>query len=250
MASANYYLQSDEAQPAKARQAIQWLIGSSSSTVYLAVIQNSIVDHIFRDVLGKDFVRNLIKRGSALLDGHEVVLVTHTRMQYNPVPSRLLAFYPDEAFLDELDAIPRITAMLVVPYQAEEIETWRKARNAVPLGQPQQARVTMHLSDRVVEAAVRSLAQAVNQANRLASGRDRERAVLTFRILLEEGHLSYDPEDVKVFLMSECGFDGPLADTVKEIAEQILQGRRLRADRSYFVPNIMDIWKEDAQGSS
>ena len=62
--------------------------------------------------------------------------------------------------------------------------------------------------------------------------------------------MSYDPEDVKVFLMSECGFDGPLADTVKEIAEQILQGRRLRADRSYFVPNIMDIWKEDAQGSS
>jgi hypothetical protein len=248
LADNNFYVDPTTEPRAAIRQGISWLLQTPSQTAYLAVVQNTNLQGTIRDVLGRDVVRNLISRESTRMDGHQVILVTHHRMLYNPVQTRLVAFYPSADFLDELDAIPNITDMLVVAWMESDIRTWRTTRNAVLLGATQQARSPFHLSDRVVEAAVRGLSSSVNQSTGLANSRDRETAVQTFRILRDEGFV-FDPEQIKIFLVAECGWDAPTAAEVEQVALQILQGRRLREGQRRFVPNIVDIWREEARTS-
>jgi len=228
---------------------MQWLLGSGNRTVYLAVVQNSIVDNACREVCGRAFVRDLIDRGTTSLDGHEVVLVTHHRMLHRPVATRMLALFPSKDFLDELDAIPLVSELLVVPWIPDDIRDWTAARNPAPLGQSQQARSPLHLGDPVVEVAIRNLDSSINRANGLVGGRDREIAVQIFRILRREG-LPYNPDEVKAFLISECGWDAPLAERAKVIATQILEGRNLQEGQRRFVPNIVELWREEAQRSA
>jgi hypothetical protein len=103
----------------------------------------------------------------------------------------------------------------------------------------------MHLANKLVEAAVRTFGSEINRANGLVGGRDKETAVQIFEILYRAG-LDYDPEEIKAFLIAECHWESPIAERAKEIATQILEGRRLRGGQPRFRPNILDIWREDA----
>ncbi|HEV2226401.1 MAG TPA: hypothetical protein VGR56_06305 [Nitrososphaerales archaeon] len=248
MAGVNYYLELDGSPTEVSAQAMRWLLGSSNQVVYLAVIQNGIIENAFRDSLGQSFVRSMIGQGSALLNGHQVVLVTRHKKLYLPVATRLLALYPDRAFLDELDALPLITEILAVSWVPEDIKGWRTTRNAAPLGQAQTARTQMHLSDRVVEAAILTLDSEVNRANGLVGGRDKETAIQIFGILRRAG-LEYDPDEIKAFLISERGWEAPLAERARFIASEILRGRRLRGGTPHFVSNILDIWRGKRRGT-
>jgi hypothetical protein len=249
MAAGNYYLEVSGSQPDTVRAGLRWLLGSANQVVYIAAIQNSIIEHSLEDVIGRRPVREFIERGRATMDGHEAVLVTHRKPLYTPVETRLLALFPDRDFLDELDEIPHIQEMLVIPWAPEDIRSWQTTRNAVPLGQSQPPRTPRHLSDGVVEAAIRTLAGEVNQANGLVGGRDREIAVQVFSVL-RDASLDYNPEEIKTFLIAECNWDASLAERAKIIAAQIRQGRRLRQGRRRFVPNILDIWRGEAEHRS
>ena len=246
MAEGNYYLEASGSQPETVRAGLRWLLGSTSHVVYIAAIQNSIIEHSLDGLLDRHVVRNLISRGRVTLGGHEVILVTHHKMLYTPATTRLLALFPDMRFLDELDAIPRIQEMLVIPWMPEDMRTWQASRNAVPLGQTQPPVTHRHLSNQVVEAAVRTLDEEINRANGLAGGRDRETAVQIFGIL-RRANLDYDPEAIKTFLIAECGWEAPLAERAKVIAAQIREGRRLHEGRPRFRPNILDMWREEAE---
>ena len=105
------------------------------------------------------------------------------------------------------------------------------------------------MSDPVAEAAVRTLDSEINRANGLVGGRDKETAIQIFRIL-RDARIDYDPDEVKAYLIAECGWDAPLAERTRVMISQILEGRRLRKGQRRFVPDIVDIWREDARHSA
>jgi len=248
VAKSNFYIDSTGADKASATVALRWLLGGPKARVFLAGDQNSILQGVLENVLEGRVIRSLINKGSVPIQGHELVLVTHHRMIYDGDDSRLLAFLPTKEFLDELDAVHNVSDMLVVPSRPEEVSGWIAARQAVTLGSTPQPHVPLHLSNRVAEAAVRSLSDSVNRSTGLSNARDRNRAIETFKILRDNNE-SYDPNEIKGFLISECSWEAPRADEVREIALQILRDRKLRSETAW-IPNILEIWRNEARDSN
>lgn len=170
-----------------------------------------------------------------------------TPQTLGPIPRTrpvVVAFWLTGRDLERLDSVRGIEALVVVPWQEEEITPWRKARRAVDLlgGQPVPEPPT--IDDPVVREAMRSLTAGVNLSTGLGHPRDRSSAIEAFRILHRNEH-RFESEEIQTWAMAN-GWDAEAARELGEYAAGVQAGKRYRTDARSWSPEIINIWCEQA----
>jgi len=239
----SYFIRSSGPDEEAVKKASGWLIPKKK--VFLAVLGYGNLEGVISDIIGQHIVKRLKNDCKVLLLGTEVILVIERKLIYNAKDAPIVAIYPTSKFLDQLDSIPNVSEMLVVPWNFEEVEPWIRAWNATELGATPQARPSPLISNPVVQQALKSLTAVVNVSTGISHPRDRATAIQTFEILRDGGEM-FTPEKVKAWLIAEGGWKATDAQEVAEVAQKVLEYRRLRKGRPVWKRNILEIWREEA----
>lgn len=104
------------------------------------------------------------------------------------------------------------------------------------------------VKNKVVEQALRSLMEAINEETGIDHPLDRNRTIQTF-IILKEGGETFSPEEVEAWLMVERGWTATDAQEVAEIAQKILEGRKLRTQAAWR-EDILEFWRKVASDNN
>jgi hypothetical protein len=227
-------------------KAFSWLLTNSKPLGFIAVHGFGNLDGVIREVIGDATVKNLRRQGKVIVSGVEVSLITERKLIYDGKNSPMVAFYPDSKFLDEIDSIPNISAMLVVPWLFKEVEPWIRAWNASELGQPPTTPKSALLQSKIVEQALKGLTSTVNLSTGISHPSDRDAAIQMFEILKAAGE-PFSPDEIKAWLVGKGGWKATDAQEVADIAQKVIEGRRLKTDTRVWAHNILEIWEKDAQ---
>jgi hypothetical protein len=241
----SYFVRSEGPDPESVKKAFSWLVKNSKPRGFLAVHGYGNLEGVIQDVIGDAAVKAL-RAGRLTISSAVIELVTERKLIYDARNSPLAAFYPNSRFLDQLDSIANISVMLVVPWNFAEVEPWIRARSAIELGAPVTEQTGPTLQSRVVERALESLTAVVNLSTGITDPRDRASAVQIFEILRNGGE-PFTPEAVKTWLVSKEGWKATHAQEVAEVAKKVLEGRRLKSGTHRWRPDILKIWRAEAQ---
>jgi hypothetical protein len=159
----------------------------------------------------------------------------------------VVAFWPSAKDLEQLDGTPGLKALVVVPWQEEDIGTWRQARGAVDLLGRHPLPEAPGISDPVVAVALRDLTRVVNLSTGVAHPRDRSMAIHAFKILKSNGH-RYDPAEIRAWAMAN-GWAAHDARVLSGYAAGVLAGKRYRVGSSGWNPQILHMWRKKARGN-
>ena len=222
---------------------LTWLLQEPGNEAFIAVSVNGILERGYvKTVLGGQISKGLIKDGSVKIRRKTITLITKRREIVNGNGNPILAIYPDKNYLDELDSIPNVSAMMVVPNRFEDINGWAIAHGASDLNPQSTYQVTpVAPVSVVVERALTSMMTSVNEANGVkASGKDRNVCIETFKILHRNGEF-FDPMAVKSWLIQN-GWKATTAEDALQIARDIINRKKLRS-QSWFVEDIIEHWR-------
>lgn len=243
----SYFIRLNGPNEEAAKKAFRWLI--QKKKVFLAVMGYGNLKGVISNIVGQQFVKCLKKDGKALRLGTEVTLVTERKSIYDGNDTPLVAFYPTKKFLDQLDSIPNVSEILVVPWIWEKLEPWIKTWNATELGTAPQARQSPLVSNPVVRQALKSLTAVVNVSTGILHPMDRATAIQTFEIL-RDGDEMFTPTEVKAWLIAKGGMKATDAQEVAEVAQKVLEYRKLRKGKPVWEKNILEMWRKDAAKTS
>lgn len=156
----------------------------------------------------------------------------------------VLAAWPDQKHLADIDGDPRTSALCVLGWSQKDTQGWAAAYQPERLtpgaGNPPRAGI----SDPVVEQGMKTMTALVNHANQLAGSMDRRDAVNVLLTLHDGGH-RFEPDELYAWALAN-GWPARGADRLKEFAMQINRGSRPRADRSALRPDILQVWRAEA----
>jgi hypothetical protein len=174
---------------------------------------------------------------------------TWRTMRTGHVEPVIVACWPDERTLAHLDSRPRLKALCVLRWTEKESEPWRIARGAVNLWESEPAAPPEpEISDPVVLAAMQSLTRRVNLNTGIIHPDDRDAAINTFR-LLQRARYRFEPDEIKTWATAN-GWRAQDAIKLAEVARGVLSGHAYRTrSKASWVPNILDLWRADAQKS-
>jgi len=242
------FIRSEGSDEGNVKKAFSWLLQNSKTRGFIAVRGYGNLDGVIRNVIGDIAIKALRSQGRLAVSGAEILLITERKLIYNGQNSLLVAFFPSAKFLDQLDSIENVSAMLVVPWSFSEVEPWIKTWNATELGQPERPEQPI-VRSRVVEEGLRSLTSRVNVSTGIAHPSDRSAAIQMFEILRNAGE-TFTPEEVKAWLTAKGGWKATDAQEVAEVAGRILEGRTLRRGSQAWADNILNQWRESARSAS
>lgn len=239
-----YFINSQGPEPESVKKAFRWLVQHSGG--YVAVNGNAVLQGTVSDAIGESTVKALIKNGAVKINGKELFLITERKPLYVGKGLPLIAIFPSAKFLDEVQSIPNIPAMLVVPWTREEVDPWIRTMNAKDLDAPNNAAPEELVKNKIVVQALKSLSVCVNKSTGIIHPSDRETAIETFTILRDAG-ITFNPEDVKAFLIREEDWKANYAQDVADLAQKVLERRKLQRGRmSHYRPEILEIWRKEA----
>jgi len=156
----------------------------------------------------------------------------------------VVSCWPTARDLDQLDGQPRLKALAVVPWDEDEIGTWRSARHAVDLLGREPAAPAPTITDPVVEAAMTDLTVRVNLSTGLKHPDDRSAAIQAFKILKRNRH-EFNEVEIRAWAMS----NGWAADDARELGEYaagVLAGKAYRTGNQQWTSRIIITWRKDA----
>lgn len=138
--------------------------------------------------------------------------------------------------LNLIDNIKNSPALVIVPCGMDaDIEKWKKTWNPQIPGQ-QQTTPEELIDNYVIEEALKTLTNTVNLSTGLSHPRDKDKAVELFHILIENNEL-YDPDSIRAWALRN-GWMPSGADQLKNVAQAILDGKRLRR-------SDIPVWRKD-----
>ena len=172
-----------------------------------------------------------------------VVLRWFWRARASGNGSPVAVLWPDKKFLDEVDSIPEVSAMLVVPHSKKAVQEWIATREAIELTTGKKAPSSS--INPVVEEALKDLDAWVNTSTGLVHPSDRETAVQIFKAL-RRGGIEYDPNEVKRWLIRN-GWTPNNAEQVRVVAEKINQGKGRRQGQNKLGRAPWKRWKSQAE---
>jgi hypothetical protein len=242
------YIRYEGASQQAVRRAFDWLVNYPRERGFIAVMGYGNLEGVISDVLGKNDVAMLKRTGRLRLSNKEIVLITLKRPIYDGQDLPLVAFWPTSEFIDKLDSIPNVAAMLVVPWKFEEIRTWILIWDATELGTNPTYRQTPLVSNPVVEEALKTLTALVNVSTGISHPNDRKLAIEVFEILRDGGE-NYTPVEVKAWLIREGGWRATDAQKVAELSQRVLEGMKMRKGDYVLSKDILTRWREQARGS-
>jgi hypothetical protein len=239
----NYFINSEGPNADSVKKAFRWLFSFDNG--YLAVMGYNNLKGVISDVIGEQAVKSLTANGSLRINGKEFLLVTDRKPLYLGKGFPMLVFYPTVKFLDEMQSIRNISAMLVVPWTKQEVEPWIRTVNATELGAPVNAPQEL-IKNKVVVQALKSFSNYVNKSTGIIHPSDKGAAIETFSILRDAGE-NFNSEDVKAWLIREEGWNASYAQDVADLAQKVLEHKKLQKGRPHWRSDILEIWRQDAQ---
>jgi hypothetical protein len=159
----------------------------------------------------------------------------------------VVSCWPTARNLEQLDGQAGLKALAVVPWNKEEMGTWRRARRAVDLLGGQEVAAVPTLADPVVMAAMRSLTIRVNLSTGLSHADDRSAAIQALQILKRYRH-GFEAAEIRTWAMSN-GWGADDARELGDYAAGVLSGKAYRTRHPQWKSEIISIWREDAASS-
>jgi hypothetical protein len=161
------------------------------------------------------------------------------------VDGPILAVWPRDEVLAEIERWHRPSALCVVPWNLALIEKWRRARQPIDLlGQAEPAPKPT-ITDPVVAVAMESVSRFINTNNELAQQEDKAAAVDALQKLHRAGY-PIDPVELEVWALAD-GWGGRGAARLREFAEKIREGRSLRIQGFSWKSDAADLWRQEAE---
>jgi hypothetical protein len=222
---------------------LQWLIENSRTTGgWLAVNQRENIGGIARHPgLGQlaMFHRRDVYR--VMLANSIVELVTRTTIPRDGLDRPMLAIHPMASYLDALDQIPRVSKMMVIPWLAEEVDSWAKRTFAKDFDNPELPSIYV---DRVAITAFKHLKFAFTQSTPPFPAQYRMAVCQTLQILLQNG-IKFEPAALQSALVQQCGWSPVSAKQAAEIAEIFLSEQTPSGYRGSgpWEQDIIKLWR-------
>jgi len=238
----SYFIRAEGLDREAVRKGLDWLAQVSITRGYIAVAGLRNLDGLIGNELGKSAVRDLKSAGKTLMLGKDIYVVTKLRPLPNADNGPLIAFYPYGRFLDSLDSIRNVMALLVVPWTMQEIDYWIRTWNAKELG-AKNSRTGYKLAvSEAVEEALKDLVGRVNRSTGMENPADRDTAAQSF-VILKEGGETYSPDEIKAWLVSKAGWRATHAREVAEVAAEVLLGKRLGSGTPAWPRDVLETWR-------
>lgn len=159
----------------------------------------------------------------------------------------VLAAWPTEKHLADIDGDRRTSALCVLSWAPNDAAAWASAHQPEQLSPGAPAAAPPTIVDPVVGEGMKTLTLLVNHANNLAGSMDRRDAVNVLLTLHDAGP-RLEPDEMYAWALAH-GWPAGGATRLKELAVQIVDGRRPRADRGALRPDILEVWRRDATGA-
>ena len=216
-------------------EGVKWLLAImdqfNHSTGLLAIPVKKLLDNrsVITTALNKldrTIVKEFLKNNKVQFSSRvELILFTEKIRIYN-FTGPILAIFPTKKLLDKLDDLYGVTDILVIPWYMDEVREWIRTWAARELGDVEQKESKIKLNQEVVEA-LEELTEAVNLSTGIGHPSDRRKAIETFEKLVMQ-NISFDPMNIRAWLVAEGGWQTRYADEVVRIAKIINEGRKPR----------------------
>jgi hypothetical protein len=156
----------------------------------------------------------------------------------------LLAVWPRDETLDQIEDWHQPSALCVVPWQLAMIEKWRLARQPTDLLGRAAPAAKPTIADPVVRVAMGTVSDFINVNNELVQPEDKAAAVDALRKLHRSGY-RLDPGELEVWALAN-GWGPRGAGRLKEFAEKISQGRVLQTKGFAWTRDAVASWEAEA----
>jgi hypothetical protein len=247
-----YYISAQGADHNAMRLAFDWLVkqlqqSPTPLTGLLCVPTIRNLEGVITDVIGERMADALASGKFVRVSNSSsnIRLITRRRPYHGWRGGPILAAYPDKKILDMLDETPGVSAILAVPWLMQNIQLWIDTWAAQELRSREPTVPVVTVTNPVVIAALRSLTKAVNLSTGIHHPSDRQAAIDLFERLNDAGE-SYNPDEVRAWLIREGGWAPTDADDVRSIAASILAGRRIRGGGRFWADNIVEQWRSES----
>ncbi len=212
-------------------------------TVWLVSHQKSNLDGHISDTLGVAACKALASGKTVRVGDVAVQFYGERTLPYQGDGSPVLACFPSEKLLDELDGKKNIPCLIVLPWNAKDAAKWISAHGPADIfGSVNTQKLSV--SNAVVEKALESLWALINVKAGISHPSDKQSAIDIFRIL-QAGRQPYAPEEVRAWLVQK-GMRPEHANQIAEIATNP-SGFRTKAP-SVLPPDLLERWKKQAAG--
>jgi len=244
-----YFIKAEGPDRGAVKKALEWLLQVSPAKGFLAVPGLRNLDGVLAEELGLSAVTDLKTKGKAIVSGRELHVITKLKPVRSADNAAIVAFYPYGRVLDVLDAIRDVSAILIVPWSMQEIDHWVSTSNAKELGTRKKPKKAGHVSNRVVEEALRDISDRVNVPTGMEHQIDRD-LIIQALLILKEGGEKFTPSFLKSWLVANGGWKATHAHEVAEVAAEVLEGKRVTQGKSAWPDDILQKWRSRSTGSN
>ena len=238
----SYFIRAEGPDRGAVKKALEWLLQVSPAKGFVAVPGLRNLDGVLAEELGPSAVKDLKTKGKALVSGRELYVITRLKPVQSANNAAIVAFYPYGRVLDALDAIRDISAILIVPWSMQEVDHWVSTWNAKELGSRKKSKKADHVSNRVVEEALRDISDRVNMPAGMEHQTDRD-LIIQALLILKEGGEEFTPSSLKSWLVANGGWKATHAQEVAEAAAEVLEGKRFNQGKSAWPDDVMQKWR-------
>jgi hypothetical protein len=250
LAKENYFLGFEQADSTLYNKGIEWLIQNAKSpagagSAWIAVNRRESIGSIAKHSgLGRLAVFHRRSVTKTLLSDCLVELITSFEIPRDGLDRPLLAFHPTIDFLAILEGIPNVQKILVIPWIAEELDSWAKKHFAKDLDNPDLPSIYV---DEIAVTAFKHLKFAFTESPPSTHTQYRNAICQTIQILVENG-IKFELQALQSALIQKCGW-GPVS--AKQVAELAGMFQAHRTPDGYegkgpWQDGIIKLWKIEA----
>lgn len=194
--------------------------------------------------LGVKAAKVLDKGRTLRLDDCSIRLETVRSMKGYTQADAAIVVYADQRMMDVVDSNKNLSAVIAIPHHPDAIEQWRRTWNPTTPGA--QVNAESLIEDAIVEAALTSLTNRINLANKILNPGDTEATKDAFRILRANGHFE-EPANIRAWCIKN-GWDPKGADEAMRHAGKAFGLKaKPRSYGEHWAPDIYAQWKSAAK---
>ncbi|ALE06926.1 hypothetical protein AL755_18105 [Arthrobacter sp. ERGS1:01] len=161
----------------------------------------------------------------------------------------VIALYPEEKIAESIvDRVDPTTADLCITLWPgfDQLEMWLEAHGAIqlPSGMPADTSFIERL-DPVVRVAIARPHDVMSEHGGIRNGRGKDEIVQTLRLLHKNGY-TYRRHDLQLFAY-RLGYRQRDVEQLGTYVDSIRENRRLQTGPDRLRPDILDLWKSEAE---
>lgn len=188
-----------------------------------------IEDTTLEEFLGRNEMKTLLQGKSIeLQSGKNLILESQRTFQYRGASEIIIGIYVTKRMLNQIDSVRNAVAVIVVPWNMDEVVEWRETWNPEIVGDAPTVRELL-IENPVIEEALKALTISVNLSSGLSHPLDKASAVNLFHLLRDNREL-YDSDSIRAWALRN-GWTPSGADQLRDVAQDILDGKRIRGGR-------------------